>query len=519
MASEIPQDSAQPPPATAHGQAPQESELDDAPRRPLPAPPALEFAALVPWLRSQLTQLQRSLRNLRSVIRLRPFDTSTPEGRSNERYRRAALTTVVSTTSRVLGIFTGLAWLRISFSYLGRERYGLWMAVGSLITWANLADLGLARGMQNHLSHASGKDDPELAARYVSTGLFTLGSIALALAVACSPAVLLVPWTRVLSVENPALAGETRAVVAAVLACFLLEFPLSVVPTIFAAYQRGYVSAAFNVLGSLLSLATLIAVTRLGLQLPWLIVATSGSGIVMTMLSFAYALKSMPWIRPRFRFATVGTLRALAATSGALFVFQIGALLINQTQNLIIARRLGLAEVADWTILMRVYVLPAAVIQVIDLPLIPAFRDAYVRGEQHWLRTAFWRVTKLKLVIAVVAAGLFPLLGDWVASLLAGQGMHFSWQLWVASAFLLLVAVWNSSFNDLLISVDRLRLLVITVLINGLVTPVLSYFLAPSLGLLGVMLATPLFSFAVSGWLLPLACRDLLEPRAEQRAS
>ena len=293
-----------------------------------------------------------------------------------------------------------------------------------------------------------------------------------------TPAVAFVPWNRVLNVENPALAGETRAVVAAVLACFLLEFPLSVVPTLFAAYQRGYVSAAFSMLGSLLSLATLFAVTQLGLQLPWLIVATSGSGIVMTMLSFAYALKSMPWIRPRFQLATTRTLRALAATSGALFVFQIGALLINQTQNLIIARRLGLADVGDWSILMRVYVLPAAVIQVIDQPLIPAFRDAYVRGEQGWLRTAFWRVTKLKLAIAVVAAGLLLVLGNPVASLLAGQPIRYSWQLWAGSAFLLLVAVWNSSFNDLLISVDRLRLLVTTVLVNGLVTPVSSQPLA-----------------------------------------
>jgi O-antigen/teichoic acid export membrane protein len=512
MTPEIPRDTADQPPSSGRRQAPRDTELDGTPHRPLQVAPALDAAALVAWLPVQIARLRQSARDLRSVVRLRPFDTSSPEGRSNERYRRAALTTVVSTAYRVVGIFTGLAWLRISFSYLGRERYGLWMAVGSLITWANLADLGLARGMQNHLSHASGKDDRELAARYVSTGLFTLSAIALVLAVACLPAVLLVPWDRVLSVENPALAGETRAVVATVLGCFLLEFPLSVVPTLFAAYQRGYVSAAFNVLGSLISLATLIAVTQLGLTLPWLIFASSGTGIVMTMLSFSYALKSMPWIRPRFRFATFGTLRALAATSGALFVFQVGALLINQTQNLIIARRLGLADVADWTILMRVYWLPATVIQVIDLPLIPAFRDAYVRGEHQWLRTAFWRVTKLKLGIAVVAAGLLLLFGNFAASLLAGQPMRFSWHLWAACAFLLLVTVWNSSFNDLLISVDRLRLLVLSVLVNGLVTPVLGYFLAPSLGLMGMMLAAPMFSFVVSGWLLPWACRDLLKP-------
>jgi O-antigen/teichoic acid export membrane protein len=447
---------------------------------------------------------------MRAVLRLRPFDVSTPDGRSRERYRRAALTTVISFASKALGIFTGLAWIRLSLSYLGRERYGLWMAVGSIIAWANLADLGLARGMQNHLSQANGEDDRELGARYVSTALVALSCIALVLAAVCVPFVLLVPWSRVLNVENQSIASEARPVVAAVLACFLLEFPISVVPTMYAAYQRGYVSALFNIVGSLLSLSTLFAVTRLGLALPWLIVATSGSGVLTTALSFVYALESTPWLRPRWRLSTLTTLRALAGTSSALFVFQLGGLLIYETQSLIIARRLGLPQVADWFVMMRVYLLPATLIQLIDAPLIPAFREAYVRGERQWLRTAFFRALKLKSLIAVGAAGLLLVLGNPIASLLGGQPFVFSPRVWAACGGLLLVTVWTSSYSDLMISVNRLRLLVITVLVNGMVTPVLTYLLAPTLGLFGVLVATTLFSLAVSAWLLPWACRDLL---------
>src|SRR3954451_23349286 len=133
---------------------------------------------------------------------LSPFDTETPEGRSKERYRRAALTTVTSILARALGMFTGLAWIRLSISSLGKERYGLWMAVGSLVSFANLADLGLARGMQNHLSEANGRDDRELGARYFSTGLATLMTISLLLAVVAIPAVLYVPWNSLLNVQD-----------------------------------------------------------------------------------------------------------------------------------------------------------------------------------------------------------------------------------------------------------------------------------------------------------------------------
>ncbi len=461
------------------------------------------------WLVTKIASARTSLKNFRSILRFQPFDTSTPEGRSNERYRRAALTTATSIIARVLGIFTGLAWIRLSISYLGKERYGLWMAVGSIVAWANLADFGLARGMQNHLSQANGQDDRDLASRYVSTGLFALTSAAVLFGFIAAPFIMYVPWANVLNVANPTLAHETRQVVAAVLVCFLIQFPLSIVPTIYAAYQRGYVAAIFNILGSVLSLFALVAVTHAHLSLPWLVIITSGTGILLTLVNFTFVLREMPWLRPKFRQVSTATLRALAGTSVALFVFQIGSLLVNESQNVIIARRLGLPRVADWSVFTRVNMLPFILIQMIDSPLIPAFRESHVRGEHAWLRTAFWRVTKLKLVIGALSVALLLTLGNTVAAFLGGKEFTFTWQMWAASGFLLLVSVWNSSFNDLMIATDRLRLLVVTVLINGLVTITLSYTLAPLLGLVGVVLATTAFSLLISGWLLPWACKDL----------
>jgi Na+-driven multidrug efflux pump len=84
------------------------------------------------------------------------------------------------------------------------------MAVGSIVTWANLADLGLARGMQNHLSEANGRDDRELASRYVATGFWTLIAVALFLALVAVPLVLFIPWNTLLNVTDPTLEGETR---------------------------------------------------------------------------------------------------------------------------------------------------------------------------------------------------------------------------------------------------------------------------------------------------------------------
>lgn len=470
---------------------------------------AAAVAGLSWWARLAV-QLRAFRVGIRGLLRTTPYDTSTAEGRSSERYRRAALSTLTSLLAHGLGIGTGLLSIRITLSYLGKERYGLWMATSSLLTWAALADFGLARGMQNHLSEAHGHEDKDAAARYVSTGFVTLTLIALALAVAFAPFLFVIPWTRALNVDDPALMNETRGAVAAVAVCFLAGFPLSLVPTIYSAYQRGYVANLFQIVGSLLSLGTLLVAVKLRVDLPWLILATGGVAVLMTTVNLVYITREMPWLRPRWSLASKKTLRALAVTSTALLLFQLSSLLINETQIIIVAQRLGLPVVADYSIFMRVHVLPIVFIQMLDGPMIPAFREAYVRGETGWLRTAFWRLTRIKMVIALGAAGLYLVAGNFAVKLLSGRAVSFDWKVWAASGFLLIVGVWNGSFNDLLISVNRLWLLVIAIAFNGVVTCCLTFLMAKRFGVLGVVLATPIYSLVVTAWLLPWACRDLI---------
>ena len=85
---------------------------------------------------------------------------------------------------------------------------------------------------------------------------------------------------------------------------------------------------------------------------------------------------------------------------------------------------------------MRVYLLPPIFIQMVDAPLIPAFREAHVRGEHEWLRTAFWRVTKVKMVIGVVGAALYLVLGNFAAKVIGGQDFAVPREIWVACGFL-----------------------------------------------------------------------------------
>lgn len=467
-------------------------------------------AGPVPLLTRVRAGLLEARRGLAAILRVEPYDTSTPEGRALERYRRAALSSVTNALFHGLGAFTGLLSIRLTVGYLGKEQYGLWMAISALLTWAALADFGLGRGVQNHLSEAYGRDDPEAAARHVSTGFFSLLAIAGVFLVGLAPLLAWVPWTRLLNVQDPSLGGQVRVAVAAVAIVFLANFPLSLVPTIYRAYQRGYVANLFGIAGSLISLAGLFVVVRLRLALPWLILCSGGIGALMTLVNLGWIVREMPWLRPRIALFSRRTLAALASVSVPMLLFQLGGLVINEAQILIVAHRIGLSGVTEFSILMRVYALPAIVVGMIDGPLIPAFREAWVRGDHAWLRTAFFRITKLKMVIALLAAGGYLAFGNFAVRLLSGRAVEFDWRVWAACGVLQFVAIWNVSFVDLMIAVNRLWALVIGVALNGVITIALTWACAKHLGIFGVVAVMPIASIVVTGWWFPWLCRDVL---------
>ncbi|HVU03606.1 MAG TPA: lipopolysaccharide biosynthesis protein [Polyangiaceae bacterium] len=445
-------------------------------------------------------------------------DVGAENDRGKERSRRAVWTTLSSLGAHATGLLTSLVSVPLTLEYLGKERYGLWGSVTALLTWATLADFGLGRGLINHLSEAYARNDTDAAGRYVSTGWYALLGVALLMAGAFGLLMPIVPWTALFNVQSRSLEAETSSVVVAVVAVFLVNFPMSIVGSIYSAYQRGYVANAFRVVGNVTSLAVLVAATRTHVGLAGLVAVMGGVPLLLGALNLVYIARDMPWLWPKRRSVSWATFRELATVSTPLFLFQVGSLLINELQTLVIARRAGLTTVADYTVFLKVYSVPVLILGMIDGPLVPSFREALLRRDVLWLRTTFWRAQGIKLVICVAATVYYVGFGNVATSLLSGQTVAFESRVWMAASLLTLVGTWNGSFNDLLISTNRLWTLVRFILANGVVTATLTYFAAERLGVFGIVSATVAYSLVVTAWIFPVICWRHVSPMATAEA-
>ena len=70
----------------------------------------------VPMLR-----LRRAARRPIELLRLKPFDTATPEGRAGERHRRVALSFGGAIASKLVSAAAALITVPLTLSYLGIE--------------------------------------------------------------------------------------------------------------------------------------------------------------------------------------------------------------------------------------------------------------------------------------------------------------------------------------------------------------------------------------------------------------
>jgi len=448
----------------------------------------------------------------RTILRLRPFDAATEEGRSLERYRRIGLTTVSGLTFRLVSMVLSLVTVPLILGALGKERFGLWSAITTVTAWVALFDLGLSNGLVNRLAKASGREDHAEANRHFTTALAAMIGLAIILGICLAAAIPLVPWVRLLGVRGEVDNATVVWSVAAALGAFAITMPFGVVPQLYAGFQRAYLTNGFNLIAAVLSFALLLLALAMKATMPVLILAVSCGAVVASVVGLGYALaRGFPWLKLRYRDVSWSTLRSLMSLSVPMFLFQVGALAVNETQSIILAQRCGLATVADFGIAMRLYLLTASLIQLGTGSFIPPLREAHERGDTRWVRIAFGRLLLVRLGIAAVGGLVMSLLGNTILRVWLGRSdIAFARHVWIALSVLQVSAIWVSTFSEILWIMDRLWILVVMVAINGTVTVSLTWHLAPQYGMLGAIVAVGAVTLLVNTWLTPLLARDLL---------
>jgi len=364
-----------------------------------------------------------------AVIRLQPFDTSTAEGRSRERYRRILLTALSSGAARGIGLVSLLISVPLTVAYLGQERYGLWITISSVVALLSFADLGVGNGLLNVVARAHGAEDHAAARRYIASAGLILSLIAMALAALLAVIYPWLPWSRLYNLSSELASAEAGPATATLLLCFLAGLPLGLVIQVRLAYQEGFINNFWQAVGGLLGLGLLILAVQREAGLPWLILAVAGVPVLMMAVNgLDLFVRSRPWLRPNRQALDLKAGRVILRTGTLFLALQIAAAVGYQTDNIVIAQFLGAAQVTQYAVPLRLFNLVPTVLSFFLMPTWPAYSEALARHDIAWARRTLRRSVIFCLAVSLpLVAGLIvfgpAILRAWVGTTVTPSGL------------------------------------------------------------------------------------------------
>jgi O-antigen/teichoic acid export membrane protein len=191
------------------------------------------------------------------------------------------------------------------------------------------------------------------------------------------------------------------------------------------AYQSGYISSAWAIVGNLGSLAALILVIHLRGSLPALVIALTGVGLVAAAFNGWYLFRRQrPWLMPQRREVRLSTGRSLLGTGGLFLVLQLAGLAGYQLDNLVIAQILGASKVQEYAVPAKLFALAPMIISFALTPLWPAYRESLARADGAWVRRTLRRSVVLAATVNIPSSLVLVAVAPWLLQLWVGSAVH-----------------------------------------------------------------------------------------------
>ncbi len=374
-------------------------------------------------------------RLLATLLLFQASDVSTRDGRAKERDRRILITAATSVGAKGASVAASIVLVPLILNYLGAERYGLWMTISSFVPLMGFTDLGVGFGLLNAVSEAHGKNDDYLAQEYVSSGLFMLAALAIALGLLFALVSGYVRWQAIFNVRSPLAALEAGPAVRIFIVCFLLNIVLGTAQKVQWGYQEGFMNSVWDIIGSVFMLvgAWIAVASKAGL--PWVVLTLAGAQTLAGGFQCAalFGIRR-PWLIPKWRHVSWAAVGKIMRLGFFFFIIQAEVSLAYASDNIITAQVLGPEAVAQYSVAFRLFTIPSVILSMILMPLWPAYGEANARGDLPWIRSALWRSLKLTLLVAGICSGFLTIFGERIIVVWAGPNVRPSFGLVIGLA-------------------------------------------------------------------------------------
>ena len=393
----------------------------------------------------------------------------------------------------------GVKWLDFFLSFisgplllacLGEVKYGIYASALSLISWIYYFDFGIGSGMRNKVTEYVTRGENDSASKTVSTAYVLVSCISIVLFFIFVIAISFVDSEVLL---NARISDENLNVIltiALLIAC--INFVISLSFNVLYAIQKTALANAFGIITKVILIVSLILFKHFGYSFILYVVIAEGIGqLVKNIMAYTYILRTNRFLSPSIRNVDFEYSKGILGFGLQIFVMQISALVLNATDNLVIMKLFGAADVTPYSFTHKFFSIINALFVAATSPLWTVYTTAYtVRDIQYIKKTlkralTFYMITLTGIIIGVIIFKPFM-------RLYLGRNLMYPDGLIVYTAIFYALLIFSHNFSAFVHGISKVKLTTIACVISALQNVPVSILLARNcgMGLNGVILGS-----------------------------
>lgn len=381
----------------------------------------------------------------------------------------------------------------ILLSYLGVDKYGVWVVIFSVVNWIYNFDLGVGNSLRNKLTESLSMNDFNKASQYISNTLISLTIISLVVFVVCYAIVFNINIG--VFFKNYSDISELRGLIVISVLYTLLNFIFNVYRQLYySVHKSSFVYFSFVVYQISLILSLLLFREYLEPNLKFVAILFGALNCLVSLIFFAWFLFLNKSIKISLSLYSIVHIREILNVGGKFFVIQLCMLVVFTTDNLIVSSFFGPESVASYSILMRVFFVLITISSVVLTPFWSMFTSSYTLSDYRWIRNALKNLHYLFLALVVTVFILYFYVESFI-ELWLGYPIVFPEYLIFLSCVFVLLRVYSDIHMTFLNSIGDTGLQMYIYIFSAIFNIPVSIFLIKytSLGVSSVLLATNSF--------------------------
>lgn len=300
---------------------------------------------------------------------------------------------------------------------------GVWFTIIAILNWIMVFDFGIGNGLRNELITTLEKKDKKKTKELVSSAYIAVSLISIVLIIVLSYLIKKIDWITFFGLQSSTINEKSIIISLQILMIgTVVNFLLKLITSILNAMQKTAVPNLLTLITTILMLIFINIFTFNGSE-EKLISASFAQAfflnlplLVSTLIIFNTTLK---YARPSINNYNNKTAKVIISIGGLFFVVQLGLLILNSTNEIVIISLYSASEVVEYQIYSKLYFFIITILSLVTQPIWSAVTKA--KNDENVIRIKkLFRIILTTAVLGSLAAvfltvGLQMIIDFWLA--------------------------------------------------------------------------------------------------------